>query len=197
MEELVVEPVTTRRVGRPRRQGVTEAILEATLALAEEQGIDELTIESIAARANISRPTLYRRWPSKDALLEDTLEVMVDRFRVDPETGNVRDDLIELFGVLIERFEGPLGQMMDLFYTVKRADLAPRTRARAKAHLRSIVSRGVDRKQLRADTDPDMITDLIMGLVWYRIRARNEELDVGDVTRIVDTVLEGWLLRDT
>jgi hypothetical protein len=35
-----------------------------------------------------------------------------------------------------------------------------------------------------------------MGVVWYRVRARDEELDVGDVSRIVDSVLEGWLLRD-
>ena len=95
-------------------EGVTEAIIEATLTLAEEQGIDEVTIEAVAARANISRPTLYRRWSSKDALLEETLEVMVDRYRVDPDTGNVRDDLIDLFCVMIDRLEGPLRQLMDL-----------------------------------------------------------------------------------
>src|SRR5262245_22983206 len=95
-DEPVVDLAQARRVGRPRREGVTDAILEAALSLVQEQGVEALTIDGIAARAGVSRPTLYSRWTSKEALVDATLGVLMDRMHVEqPHTGHVRDDLVE------------------------------------------------------------------------------------------------------
>lgn len=194
-DDQVAQLNATRPVGRPRREGVTEAILEAALALAEEAGIDGVTIDGIATRAEISRPTLYRRWPSKDALLEETLEMMVDRYRIDPQTGNVRDDLVEFASTMIERLQGPLRPIMDFFYTVKRAELAPKARARAKEYIRLIITRGIERGELRSDTNADLLMELILGAIWFRIIARNERLDAPSYAKqIVDAVLPSSLM---
>ena len=62
------EPVP-RGPGRPRDAGRDRAILAATFALLQEFGYRDLTIERIAATAGVGRPTIYRRWASKAALV--------------------------------------------------------------------------------------------------------------------------------
>jgi AcrR family transcriptional regulator len=173
---------------------VTEAILGAAIALVEEDGIDALTVDQIAARAEVTKPTLYRRWPSKEALLEETLEVMFDRLYVEEMTGNVRDDLIQFASITIERLQGPLRPLMDFIYTVRRAELAPEARARAKERLQAMVTRGIERGELRRDTNPALVMELVMGAIWYRITARNEHLDESYAEEVVDGVLQSWLV---
>jgi AcrR family transcriptional regulator len=46
------------------------AILEATRRVIAERGPEKFTMSAIAAAAQVSRPTLYRWFPTKDALLE-------------------------------------------------------------------------------------------------------------------------------
>lgn len=60
---------TPRGRGRPRDPAVDEAILDAALQLFIEDGPEKATIEAIAARAGVTRPTVYRRWKDRDALL--------------------------------------------------------------------------------------------------------------------------------
>src|SRR5271165_1653515 len=80
--------------GRPRRPGVTEAILEATVALAAEGGLEDVTLDMIAGRVGVGLHTIYRRWPSKEALLQAAFERIVSNIWPDLDCGNVRDDLI-------------------------------------------------------------------------------------------------------
>src|SRR3954447_13971210 len=83
----------TRGPGRPRKPGATEAILEATVAILEEKGFGGLTIEAIADRAGVGRPALYRRWPSKEAIVEEALLGVADELVPIPDTGSLREDL--------------------------------------------------------------------------------------------------------
>ncbi len=55
--------------GRPPIQALDEAILRATLELIGEVGYEGLSIEAVARRAGTTKPSLYRRWPGKDALV--------------------------------------------------------------------------------------------------------------------------------
>ena len=93
---------TSRRVGKPpvagtRRRGsaLEGAILQAAFDVLVEAGYAGFTFEAVAARAGTSRPVLYRRWPSADALL---LAVIADTWKSNPirqpETGSLRGDAI-------------------------------------------------------------------------------------------------------
>lgn len=78
-----------------RGQARTDAILEAALALVGEIGYGQVTTDAIAARAQASKMTLYRKWPTKAALLAEALR----RQSEDPrpaaaDTGDLRSDLI-------------------------------------------------------------------------------------------------------
>ena len=63
-----------RAGGRPRDAALDEAIILATRARLVQDGYSQMTIGDIAADANVSRPTLYRRWSTKLELVIDALD---------------------------------------------------------------------------------------------------------------------------
>lgn len=84
-----------RRRGAMRSEAARTAVLDATAALFAERGYDQLTIEGIASRAGVAKQTIYRWWPSKSAVVAETLlegRLIPGRFDL-PDTGDVRADL--------------------------------------------------------------------------------------------------------
>lgn len=80
--------MTTRSPGRPRA-GIDAAVFAATLSTVHELGYAGATMDRIAAAAGVAKTTLYRRWPSKGALITDCL---LDAFGPVPLTGVSRED---------------------------------------------------------------------------------------------------------
>src|SRR5689334_9907688 len=58
-----------RGPGRPREERVTRVVLDAVLSLVTEQGMDAVTMDAVASRAEVSKPAIYRRWPTKQDLI--------------------------------------------------------------------------------------------------------------------------------
>jgi AcrR family transcriptional regulator len=81
---------------------VVEKVREATMAELARVGFPGLTIEGVAKAANVNRTTIYRRWPSKDALLLAVLEPGLERFDHDPDTGSLGGDLLALMLIIGE-----------------------------------------------------------------------------------------------
>jgi AcrR family transcriptional regulator len=179
--------------GRPRRTGVTEAILEATIALSAEGGIEDVTLDAIAARAGVARPTIYRRWESKEALLEEAMAMMIQQMVVVPQPGSIRDELIEWISVQIERMQSPLRSLWVAYFNVERASLAKDAIRRGHDLEADIIRRAVERGELRPDTDPDFLVELIFAMVWYQTTAYDRRLDSSFGEILVDTVLNSWL----
>ena len=100
-----------RKPGRPRDARADRAILEATLELASEQGLG-LSMDAVAARAGVSKATIYRRWASKEALVLDAWRELVGPMPV-PDTGSVRGDLRAIFTQLCHHAdETPMGHVL-------------------------------------------------------------------------------------
>lgn len=66
--------------GRPRREGADEEILDVARDLLAERGYRELTVDAVAERAGVAKTTVYRRWPSKGALIAATIPPPPDSF---------------------------------------------------------------------------------------------------------------------
>ena len=169
------EEPAARRPGRPRDAQADQAILDAALDLMNELGYGRLTIDGVAARAGVTRPTIYRRWPSKQALVVAAL-LVAPRIQVpDPDTGSVRDDLIAILRhqiALMNREENrrvTAGLVADLASDNELSEkyvneyLVPR-----RAAVWQVLQRGVDRGELAADIDFALAYELLMGPLFVR-----------------------------
>jgi len=86
------EPVPT---GRPRDPKIEPAVLEATRQILGEEGFNAATVQEIARRSGTSAPAIYRRWPSRLALIEDAAFSALTEIAVEA-TGDLRADLRRL-----------------------------------------------------------------------------------------------------
>ena len=98
-------PPGARRRGRPRAADRDTAILDATQQLLEELGYDRLRIQDVADRAHAGLATIYRRWPTKQALVIAALQLMAPE--VPPETDDPRADLHTLLRYAVADIWGP------------------------------------------------------------------------------------------
>jgi AcrR family transcriptional regulator len=80
--------------GRPRDPTVDATVIEATLSELAVAGFDGMTIDGIAARAGVSKPTIYRRWPDKPALAISAIAQLVAQEEGPASTGDLVADLV-------------------------------------------------------------------------------------------------------
>jgi AcrR family transcriptional regulator len=94
---------------RRRSSRSTAAILGAALALAEERPYPQVTVEAIAARAGVSKATIYRWWPSRGAVLVDALarRNAHDMAYGLPDTGHLRRDLATVLRGIVDELADP------------------------------------------------------------------------------------------
>src|SRR3954468_25112873 len=90
-------PVSVPTRGRPRDPRRRQAILDAAVHLLAEVGYDRATVEAVAARAGVSKPTIYRRWPGgKAEIVADAIRAKRADGAVLPDTGSLRGDLLAM-----------------------------------------------------------------------------------------------------
>jgi AcrR family transcriptional regulator len=156
-------------MGRPRAEDRTPAILEAAKELMGEVGYDRLRIQDVADRAGAGLATLYRRWPTKQALVADAISYHSDTF-LPPLLDDPKADLLALYRALTDKLCGDGGEVLpgllaalrmepELATVIRERVLAP-IRDRARADLTRIV--GEDNPFL------DLLVDLGPGLLLFR-----------------------------
>jgi AcrR family transcriptional regulator len=152
---------------------VVEKVREATMAELARVGFAGLTIDGVAKAANVNRTTIYRRWPSKGALLVAVLEPGLERFDHNPDTGSLGGDLLALMLMVAESAALPEGQ------AVHRAagstsdelkELVDTVNARALGAFR----RAFDRARARGEVQPIDDTEMIAHLAFFGVVLWNE-----------------------
>jgi len=164
-----------RRPGRPRSEAARRAVLAAAIALFEEQGFARLTVEGIAERAGVGRPTIYRWWPSKAAVLMEAFLTSVAPKIPFRGSGPARADLQQQMEAVIRLFAGPVGRMITSLIAQAQDDpelaIAFRDRylAERRALARTIIERGIASGEFRPDVDPDVAMDALYAPLYYRL----------------------------
>jgi AcrR family transcriptional regulator len=187
-----------RRPGRPRAPGYDKAILDATLEILFDKGYAGVTIEGVAARSGVGRPTIYRRWSSKPALVIAAITQSVGVSPI-PDTGSLRRDLLAFQRQQARLMDWPAsrritaGLVADLVADPELAEpyfrdyLEPR-----RVSVWEALQRGVDRGELRADADFSLIYDLLLGTLFVRSVVRGEPLGPDLAEQTVDAVLTAF-----
>ena len=188
----------TKKAPNPSRrsQRAYRAILEATGQLVARQGIAATSIDQVADRAGVGKQTIYRWWPNKAALV---LEYARHAARpvADPDTGDVRGDLRKLAEDLCRTLgESPAGRICAELVSSAEADpefgraFREAFVSKRRATVVSVLERGQERGQVRADVDLQVATDMLYGPIWYRRLVGNEPLTTAFGRRLADAVAD-------
>ncbi|QNO36548.1 TetR/AcrR family transcriptional regulator [Protaetiibacter sp. SSC-01] len=150
--------MTLEKATRRRGEELENAILDAVWDEISEKGYGGLTYEGVAARARTSRAVLYRRWPTRTDLVLATVARLGRRTpRVAPDTGSLREDMIELLRYSNSHRLGMwvvLSVQLAGFYAetgVTPADLRARLLGDRPSLVPEIVARAVERGEARPD----------------------------------------------
>jgi AcrR family transcriptional regulator len=196
------KPTVRKLRGRPRPPATDQSILKATMELLTEGGSATATIDAIALRSGRAKTTIYRRWPSREALILDALRLAV---RGTTEQVEARRDLDVALGSsvrgaarnILVLVQNPVFRAA--FPTIShellgettlgnrfRAEVFRPIRASLKTRLRDEVARG----EIRPDIDFDLVFDMVNGAMLYRALV-GEPIGEGIAEAIADLILSG------
>ena len=190
--------VAARVRGRPRSGTTHRKILLATRDLLMERTFADLRIEHVAARAGVSKAAIYRRWTSREALAQELLAELAGPHIGVPDTGDTREELLAcVLNPMRAVTDTPFGPVIRalLSQIATNPTLGDPFRATVvqarRDEIARVIERGKARGDLRADADPGVATELLVGPVYFRV------MFGGDLTRdfaerVVDAVLRGF-----
>jgi AcrR family transcriptional regulator len=193
-------PRSTQPASPSRRARSERAILGATRALLAEVGVRGLTIESVAARSGVAKTTIYRRWRDKDELaLAAIWNDLVSGMEAPRDVGNTRAELASFVDPVVTTLREPLINTVmrgltseiagdaELSRTYREQIIEPRI-----AQLTALVARGVERGDLRPDTDVRLAHEMLIGPVMYRLLYSGQPLDDRFGSRVADALLRAF-----
>ena len=195
----MTNPKSDRRSERSK-----QAILDATRELlAEEGGVRSLTIEAVAARSGVAKTTIYRRWRDKWELALDAAMIdMLSSFDDPVDVGDTRKELITFvnsavrtlgskpYGPALQGLASEVATDPELARVYQEYVVEPR-----RLQIQAVIERGIERGDLRPDTDPRMIQELLIGPIYYRLLFSGPPFDRKLGPRLVEAVLDGFRVR--
>ena len=191
------KPPRRRDAGRPRGRHVTDAVLDATLAELATSGLEGLSVERVAQRAQVHKTTVYRRWPTREALIAAALEgLAVDAAARAPDTGSLRGDLLGLLGPVAAFLGGPEGRAVARAALAAPAEahvaaLAARRIEAPRAAIDALVARARSRGEWRDDVPADLVLPTLVGALLHRTLLEHADPGSEWLEGVVDLVLRG------
>ena len=192
-----------RPAGRPREERADRAILDATLALMAERGVDDLRMDEVADRAGVGKATIYRRYRSKDELVTAAVAALVGEIAV-PDTGSTEADLLTLMRDAVKIYAGSTAAraMPSLVAAMHRdPGLARAVRegflATRRAALADVLERAIARGDLCRDLELELALDVLAGPLFYRLLVTGGPIDDDLAQGVVDLVLRGFAPKHT
>src|SRR6201988_1891471 len=191
------------RKGRPPSEMAAShaAIMDAVYALLQEKSVRDLTMEEVAKRAKVGKPTLYKWWPTKATLV---LALLCERMALNlekPTDLTAEASLRFRVRSLIEAFNGPFGKIVAGIIAEGQSEpavlqeffarwVSPRRTATI-----ADLQRSKNAGELRSETEPELLNDAIFGAIYYRFLLRSGPLTRRFGEELVKQVLRGHSLK--
>jgi AcrR family transcriptional regulator len=186
-------------LGRPPSEAAVShsAIMDAVYELLQEKSARELTMEAIARRAKVGKPTLYKWWPSKDALIMAMFhERLAEHFEA-PAASTAEEAIRTKMRRLIAQLNGLFGKVMADLIAEGQSDSAilqelyERHIRLRRASTVADIERGKLASEFSTDTNAELLVDAIFAPVYYRLLFRFAPLTEKYGNDLIDQVLIG------
>lgn len=194
------ESAETEKKRRGRPAGVNaishDQILDAVEAILQEKSVRDLTMEEVARRAGVGKPTIYKWWSSKAALVLDLFEERMVGMLAVPDTATAEEAIRTQVTELIRLLNGFYGKVARELIGEGQSDpnVLQEYRERYMIQRRAFTTEAIERakatREFRSDTDPALVIDRIYGPIYYRLLLQHEPLDAEFGKKIVDDVLD-------
>jgi AcrR family transcriptional regulator len=165
-----------QRARNPARldRSLDGAILGAVLEGLAEHGYDQMSMDDVATRARVGKAAIYRRWPSKAAVVADAIAHWRRSLGTvqPPNTGSLRGDIDALIAAVPEMNEGELGTMKVVIGVATAATHDPVLAAaldelvlsQPRRMISVVLDNAVARGEIPAGRDLALIADAALGL---------------------------------
>jgi len=187
------------RKGRPPSEMAAShaAIMDAVYILLQKKSVRDLTMEEVAKRARVGKPTLYKWWSTKAALV---LAMLCERMAPNLEKPTVltaEESLHFRVRRLIGAFNGPFGKIVAGLIAegqsepdIRQAFFDRWVSPRRTATIADL-ERAKNAGELRPDTEPDLLNDAIFGAIYYRFLLRSGPLTRRFGEDLIEQVIRG------
>jgi AcrR family transcriptional regulator len=181
--------------GRPRDPRTRATILAAARTLLERGGLTAVTIEAIANKAGVSRPTIYRYWANAPAV---AMAAFLDASGAPTAAKASRSPLAALRAQLhavADAFAAPAGRSVAAMVAAAQSEteLAKAFRnefiARNRDAARRLLERSIEDKLVERPSDIELALDLIFGPLFYRLLMGHAPITRGFVDQLIDAVI--------
>lgn len=189
------DAATARPGGRTAR--VAEAVMQATLDELSEAGYAGLRIDAVADRAGVNKTTIYRRWQSKPNLVATALIARQAALVPVPDTGDLRTDALILLQEIRRALRTP-------WISALLGEIGPRRATGDDLHIvldqlwaarfgesRSIFTRAIERGDLPAESEPDLLLEALCAPLYFRWIMLGRPLEDDFLEDTVDLVMAG------
>ena len=165
---------THRPPGRPRNEEADRQIISATLRLLSQEGYDRTSIEAVAAEAQVTRATVYRRYQTKADMVTaavctlaaveepqgcpDVRTTITELLRAFAESVGPNDGISIVASLYVQRHEHP--EMLESF---QERVIKP-----CRLRMAAVLQLARDRGEIPAQTDPETVVELLIGSYLYR-----------------------------
>ncbi|MFD5235528.1 TetR/AcrR family transcriptional regulator [Streptomyces tendae] len=185
------KPTGSRRRGKD----LERAIYSAVISQLEDVGYARLTMDRVAVDARTGKAALYRRWPSKAELVVDTLDYALPAPEDAPDTGSVRDDLVEHMRQKAEVLNSSVGRAVQsllaeidrdrpLVRLVQERVFQPRENV-----FQLILERGVERGEVRSGRLSPLVAELGPAMLVQRFLSDSAPVPDDYLVSVVDELI--------
>lgn len=189
-------PAKVAAQGRPRRAEVDTNIIDAALVEMKSKGLSHLTLEAVAVRAGVGRPTVYRRYRNKEELVRAVLMAKVPSLSIQ-KTDDPVEDLISMAVTFARDLDksGLLSVVISahaearhnpvMAEVLKTDYLLPRNTSIVESIQRALGSDDL------VPVDPETVRDLLFGPLIYRLLIVGDNVTSAGLRELAETAMSG------
>ena len=161
--------------GRPRDAEAGENILAAARELLANDGFEAMSFEAVAQMAGVTRPTIYRRWPSKAHLANEIANGSGTPIPDVVEREGLRAQIVAFLEQLVRQYERPEMRAANAGLAVSylrapelRAELHDPLEKAARAEFAAIMEKAREGGLMHGSGEADALFDILVGTVIFR-----------------------------